>query len=196
MNAREVGDSPHKESSSFGWDWPVSPVKVGGGAPTWAKPQGLEAGWAGAVRTYYPLGESIRLNFNPPSFSAGSSERRTQGSIFKSHAGWKMRLPAAQSLPSSSADWTRVHYPFRAHGRGASVRWGSCLCGRGQAGACRWQSRRQGCCRPQGAGTGRAGQGRDWERLLGSRGWATDLTSAFCGGCSTCGGSQRGCVLL
>lgn len=57
MNAREVGDSPPKESSSFGWDWPVSPVEVGGGPRTWAKPQGLEAGWAGAVRTYCPLGD-------------------------------------------------------------------------------------------------------------------------------------------
>lgn len=105
-----------------------------------------------------PLGGSVGLNFNPPSFSVGSSERRTQGSISKCHAGWKTRLPAGQSLPGSSAGWTQVHYPFGAHGPGASMHGGSCLCGRGWAGAHRWQSRRQGCCRPQGAGTGRAGR--------------------------------------
>lgn len=150
----------------------------------------------GSSQDLLPLGGSIGLNFNPPSFSAGSSERRTQGSIFKCHAGWKMWLPAWQSLPGSSADWTQVHYPFGAHGRGASMHGGSCLCGWGRAGARRWQSRRQGCCRPQGAGMGRAGHDRDWERLLGTSGWAVDLRSAFCGGCSTCGGSQRGWTLV
>lgn len=109
----------------------------------------------GSSQDLLPLGIN-GSNFNPPSFSAGSSERQTQGSIFKCHAGWKMWLPHWQSLPGSSADWTQVHYPFRAHGRGASMHGGSCLCGWGRAGPRRWQSRRQGLLQaPKGAGMGR-----------------------------------------
>lgn len=85
-----------------------------------------------------PPGGSIGLNFNPPSFPAGSSERQTQGSVSKCLAGWKTQLPAGQILPSSSADWTLAHYPFGAHGQGASRHGGGEGNGAGGGGLPAW----------------------------------------------------------